>query len=81
MDGGEKDRDFVFQVTSVGVTDEQCGWMSSKVADAWCTGDGPTIPDAAVEMRLSDRLGAILPSGESLFVADDTYRIRVGSKY
>lgn len=77
----EEDRDFVYQVTSVGITREQVAWMASKVEELWLYGAAPAIPDLAVESRHSDQLGAIVPSGEQLYTTDDTYRIRVGSVY
>jgi len=70
--------EFVFQITSVGKTVEQCSWMSGKVYEAILSSDDlPLEGGLSVMSRTLDSFGAILPSGESLFNSADTYRIGV----
>ncbi len=70
--------EFVFQITSVGKTVEQCSWMSGKVYEAMMDSNDLPLEDGLFVMsRTLDSFGAILPSGESLFNSADTYRIGV----
>lgn len=82
----EEDRDYTYQVTSVGEDSRQVRRVQELVEEAFLErggGGGYThaITPAsghAVQWRLSDVLGAIVPSGDKLFKADDTYRVRIG---
>lgn len=82
----EEDRDVVYQVTSVGVDRRQVRWVQGKVEEGFLNRAGgggyqyPITPasGAGVQWRLSDSLGAIVRSGDELFKADDTYRVRIG---
>lgn len=83
----EEERDYVYQVTSVGLDVKQVRWIQEKVEQTFLSrgtgGDYENEIDpgngATVLWRQSDQLGAIIPSGDELFKADDTYRLRVGN--
>jgi hypothetical protein len=85
MADGEEDRDFLFQVTNVGRDPRQAAWMSSKV-EAFFVGKKPgggylhdiPLDGHAVEWRLVDSIGAILPGGDESFTSADQYRLRIG---
>lgn len=80
-----EDRTFNFQVKCVGADARQTGWMSSKVCAVMTdrTGTDYTEPliitGAAVHWRATEALGAIVPSGENLYEANDLYQIRIGA--
>lgn len=82
----EEDRDFPYQVTVVGQDARQVRRVQELVEEGFLSRAGggdyayPIVPGngANVHWRLSDRLGAVVPSGDELFKADDTYRVRVG---
>lgn len=83
----EEDRDVVYQVTCVGKSPEQVGWMSDKVntviigryEDGRLRYTTVGIAGGTVLWRLTDELGGIVKSGDRLFQVVDTYRIRVAS--
>lgn len=83
----EEDRDYPYQVTCVGLDAKQVRWVQDKVEQGFLgrgsRGDYDNEIDAgegiAVQWRLSDQLGAIVQSGDELFKADDTYRVRIGN--
>lgn len=82
----EEDRDFMYQVTNVGADVRMVRRQQEKVEAGFLSraGGGDYQHSIvvgggfAVQWRLSDQLGAIVPSGDELFKADDTYRVRVG---
>lgn len=82
----EEDRDFVYQVSSVGYDTRQVRRIQELVEEAFLGraggGDYEHAIDAGagnnVQWRMSDQLGAIVRSGDKLFKSDDTYRVRVG---
>lgn len=79
----EDERDWVFQITCVGRSPEQVGWMSDKV-DEVIVGRNDRgyatamtgVQGGTVLWRLTDSKGTIVRSGQ-LFQVVDTYRIRV----
>jgi hypothetical protein len=82
----EEDQETVFQVTSIGKSPIQAGWMRWEVRDAWIGREpsGVYVHQMAPGTfslwgRESDGLGSIVPSGEHLFQATDIYRVRVSS--
>jgi hypothetical protein len=82
----EEDREFLYQVTSVGVDARQARALSSRVCYAFigrtASGDYAhpiNILGVNVQWRRSDMLGSILPSGVDLFQVSDTYRLRIGA--
>lgn len=80
----EEDREFVYQITSVGTDARQVLWMSDKVRSALLgrDNDGVLTPmnllSVNVQRRRSDSLGAIVPSGPDLQQKHDLYRIHTG---
>ena len=85
MDDAEEMRDFYFQVTCVGKSPQQVGWVSSKVESALTAkaagGDylhAISLTGHTVIWRLVERLGSIVPTGESLYQTPDTYKLRIG---
>ena len=82
----EEDRDFVYQVTSVGLDTRQVRRQQERVETGFLGREGGghylyslVIGEGAnVQWRSSDQLGAIVASGDELFKVDDTYRLRVG---
>lgn len=85
MESASNSKDHIFQVVSVGSTPKQAGWMSDKIFTVMTLMENgsytyPLLGDEwAVEWRLCDQLGAILPTGRSLFNQLDNYRIRKGT--
>lgn len=83
----EEDRDYTYQVTSVGLDYKQVRWMQEMVEVVFMsrgTGGDYEFPiepgnGKVVYGRQSDQLGAIVASGDQLFKADDTYRVRMGN--
>lgn len=80
----EEDRDFIFQVTSVGEDPRQCTWMSDKVRDAFVSRFGGgfaytiALSSGNVQNRSVEALGAIMRAGEHLWNVQDIYRVKVG---
>lgn len=81
----EEDRDYVYQITSVGEDARQVRRQQEKVERGFLQRGGSGYQhligpggDANVQWRASDRLGAIVASGDKLFKSDDIYRVRVG---
>lgn len=82
----EEDRDYVYQVTSVGLDSRQVRWVQESVEIGFLERSGggdyqyPIDPEDSsnVQWRMSDQLGAIVRSGDKLYKSDDTYRVRVG---
>lgn len=81
----EEDRDYVYQVTSVGADPRQVRRVQEMVEEAFLSRVGGggyehaiTVAGYAVQWRLSDSLGAVVRSGDELFKADDMYRVRIG---
>lgn len=80
----EEDFDLVYQMTSVGSSPEQSGWMSKEIWN-FLLARGPNgshteplgLVGFTVQWRRSNSLGAILPSGDHLFQVDDGYRLKV----
>lgn len=79
-----EDRTYGFQVKCVGVDARQAAWMSSRVCAVMTdrTGADYTVPlvitGAAVHWRVTEALGAVVPSGENLYESDDSYQVRIG---
>lgn len=77
MASPEDERDFLYQVSSAGVSRKETAWMSQAVFAAFCqTRQTKIVPEE--EYRLLRSQGAIVPSGEDLYLSQDTYLIRIG---
>lgn len=81
----EEDRDYRYQVTSVGADARQVRWLQAKIHEGFVSQGGSGYEHAIepeegikVQWRLTDEQGAIVPSGDELFKSDDTYRVRIG---
>jgi hypothetical protein len=81
----EEDRDYRYQATVVGTDRRQVRRLQEMVTEGFLQqseGSGYehaiTPGDLAVQWRRSEQLGAIEPSGDDLFKADNVYRVRVG---
>lgn len=80
----EECRDYLFNIKSIGIDPRQCAWMADKIEDA-VVGREPNgefqmpivFDGGVVNWRLGGERGAILPSGEQLWQAVDTYRLRI----
>lgn len=81
------EKDYIFQITCVGKDPRQAAAMSSSV-EAVLTAKKPgggyvhpmELTGHAVQWRLLESSGAIVPSGESLYRSDDTYSLRIGKE-
>lgn len=70
--------EFIYQISSIGKSTGQVGWMAAAVYEA-ILGDAVLDLGAGLSImsRSLDSFGAIVPSGEALFLSPDTYRIGV----
>lgn len=80
----EEDREFYYQITSVGVDHRETTWMSDRVQAAMIarSGNGYTtalvVAGGTIQNRHSRSLGTVERSGERLFKVDDDYAIKAG---
>ncbi len=74
--------DWMVQFSCVGITPKQANFMADKVQAVMTakTVNGPSnlLSEFHEQWRVVRELGAILPSGESLYQRADTYIIRTG---
>lgn len=79
-----EDREFSYQIKCVGSDARQAGWMSSKVNAVMTNRAGAdyqyplTITGVATHWRVTETLGAIVPTGSDLFESNDIYKVRMG---
>lgn len=83
-------QELVFQITAVGQSPDQCGWMQTAIRKSILGRDAagrysnvmnPVSEGAeytfSVTGRVSDGTGGIVKSGDRLFEVADTYRLKV----